>query len=76
MKEIEKNQQVADQICHDFRWKDRGFAVGDCVALLDGQIVAVTKNLDDALRELRSADPDAKRGMVFEVRRPVVDVIR
>ena len=41
MSEHEKNQQVADHICHHLQWNDRQFAIGDCLALLDGQIVAV-----------------------------------
>jgi hypothetical protein len=54
----------------------RQFQQGECVALLDGRVVAVAANLDAALRALRALDPDPRRGMVFEVAAPVTDVIR
>lgn len=76
MNEMETNQQVADQICNAGRWNGQAFSAGDCVALLDGKVVAVTKDLDAALRALRTLDPDPRRGMVFEVGLPVTDVIR
>ena len=76
MSESEKNQQVADRICHDFQWNGRQFAIGDCVALLDGEIVAVANSLDEALSHLRAVDPDPNRGMLVEVRSPVVNVVR
>lgn len=76
MSEHEKNQQVAHHICHHLQWNGRQFAIGDCVALLDGQIVAVAGTLDEALSQLRAVDPDSSRGMLVEVRPPVVNVIR
>jgi len=45
------------------------------VALLDGNIIAVTKDPSTAISALRAADPDPRRGMVIEVSHPVVDVI-
>ena len=76
MNEKQKNQETADRIRQDFQWNGRRFGIGDCVALLDGEVIAVTKSLDDALRRLRSADPDPTRGMLVEVKPPVKDVIR
>lgn len=76
MNEVEKNQQVADSICRDFEWQGREFEPGECVALLDGAIVAVAPDLDRALEALRNIEPDPRRGMLVEVRLPVIDVIR
>jgi hypothetical protein len=44
--------------------------------LLDGKIVAVADNADDAISALRALDPDPKHGMVIPVEAPVMDVIR
>jgi hypothetical protein len=76
MNERERNQELADSICRDFRWQGREFQLGECVALLDGTVVAVASNLDQALEVLRNIEPDPGRGMLVEVRKPVVDVIR
>jgi len=76
MNEMHLNQQVAEQICDARQSNGRHFQLGDCVALLDGQVVAVAGDLDAALRALRARDPDPGRGMVFEVATPVTDVIR
>lgn len=76
MDETSTNQQIADNICRDFQWNDRKFTAGECIALLDGKVLAVADTLDQALIALRAAEPDRKRGMLFEVRPPVMDVIR
>ena len=76
MNEIEKNQEAADSICRDFVWQGRGFQQGECVALLDGAVVAVASDLDQVLQALRKIDPDPGRGMLVEVRMPGIDVIR
>jgi hypothetical protein len=76
MTEKERNLRIAEALCEDFQWNGKSFKEGDYVALLDGAIVAVTDNPDEAIMELRSLDPDPKRGMVVEVSHPVVDVIR
>ena len=76
MSERESNLRIAELICADFAWNGRKFHEGDYVALLDGNIIAVADNPDDAISALRAIDPDLKRGMVIEVNRPVVDVIR
>lgn len=76
MSEHERNQQVADSICRDFKWQGREFQAGECVALLDGAVVAVAADIDRALEALRTIAPDPRRGMLVEVSRPVIDVIR
>lgn len=76
MNERETNQEIADLICRDFKWQDREFQTGECVALLDGAVIAVEPDLDRALEALRRIEPDPSRGMLVEVREPVVDVIR
>ena len=76
MNEMQLNQQVAEQICDTRKSNGRPFQLGECVALLDGQVVAVGGDLDAALRVLRTLNPDPGRGMVFEVAIPVTDVIR
>lgn len=76
MSERELNQHVADRLCEDFAWDGRTFCQGDCVALLNGKIVAVKDNARDAILALRAIDRDPQRGMVVEVSHPQVDVIR
>lgn len=76
MSEKERNRRVAEALCRDFEWNGRRFKAGDHVALLDGKIVAVADNPDDAISALRAIDPDPQRGMVVEVNPPAVDVIR
>lgn len=76
MSEHERNQQAADSICRDFKWRGREFQAGECVALLDGAVVAVAADIDRALEALRTIAPDPRRGMLVEVSRPVIDVIR
>ena len=75
MNEKKRNQETADRILQNRQWNGRQFSVGDCVALLDGEIVAVAKSFDDALKQLRSADSDPGRGMLVEVKPAVLDVI-
>ena len=76
MDEMQLNQQVAEQICEARQVNGRQFQLGACVALLDGQVVAVAGDLNAALWALRTRDPNPDRGMVFEVTTPVTDVIR
>lgn len=75
--EHSRNQALADRILRDRRLNGQVFSVGDCLALLDGRVMAVASTLDEALAALRHADPDPARGMVMEVGSPdAVDVIR
>ena len=76
MNERLRNQEIADRICRDLQWDGQSFCIGDCVALSNGKVIAVTKDLDNALKALRAADPDSSHGMVVEVTPPTVDVIR
>lgn len=76
MNERERNLRIAQGVHRDFAWNGQSFHKGDFVALLDGHIVAVKNNADDAIAALRALDSDPKRGMVVEVSPPVVDVIR
>jgi hypothetical protein len=76
MSEKERNLRIAEAITTNFAWNGRSFREGQFVALLDGQIVAVADNPDEAIAALRALDPDPKHGMVLEVAHPVTDVIR
>ena len=76
MSERERNLRVAESICGEFHWNGCAFQEGDCVALLDGKVVAISKSVDDAISALRALEPNPKRGMVLEVMPPSVDVIR
>jgi hypothetical protein len=76
MNEMDINQRVAEQICNEARWNGQTFHWGECVALLDGRVVAVAKDLGGALHTLRVLDANPHRGMVFEVAPAVTDVIR
>ena len=76
MSEAELNQQVADQIRVTSAFDGRRYRAGQWLALLDGHVVAVADDLSTALGALRALDSDPRRGMVFEVSPPIVDVIR
>jgi len=76
MSEMDQNQHVTEAICKQREWNGQTFQVGDCVALLDGRIIAVAADADAAIAALRSIEPDVSRGMVIEVAPPEVDVIR
>lgn len=76
MNDKERNLRIAESIQLKFAWNGRTFREGQCVALLDGKIVAVADNPDSAISALRAVDPDPERGMVIEVTHPVVDIIR
>ena len=74
--EKERNLRIAEVMCRDFQWQGRTFHEGQCVSLLDGNIVAVADKPDDAIAALRALDPNPKRGMVVQIAIPTVDVIR
>jgi hypothetical protein len=76
MNEKERNLRIAESICAEFAWNGQKFREGDYVALLDGKVIAVADNPDDAIAALRTLEPDPKRGMVVEVAHPVMEVIR
>lgn len=76
MNDMAVNQRVAERICRTEQWDGRRLQQGQCVALLDGNVVAVADDLDTVLANLRAVDSDPDRGMVFEVGPPVPDVIR
>ena len=76
MNETQLNQEAADRICQGHSWNGRRLRRGECVALLDGKVIAVAEDLDGALKSLRATDPNPRRGMVFEVAPPIIDVIR
>ena len=75
MSENEINQKVAEEICNEFRLNGQEFHLGECVALLDGNVIAVEKDLWSAVLAVRALDASPNRGMVFEVG-PLVDYIR
>lgn len=76
MSETELNQQTANQIRSAVQSNGKHYQPGDCLALLNGRVVAVAKDMSSALRALRAIDPDPKRGMLLEAGAPVTDVIR
>ena len=55
------NLRIAEAVCLDFQWQGRTFHEGECVALLEGKIVAVADNPDDAIAALRALDSDPQR---------------
>jgi hypothetical protein len=76
LSEKELNLRVAETLWKEHQWSGQTFNDGDYVALLDGNIVAVADNPDDAISALRAVEPDPNRGMVVDVSPPEVDVIR
>ena len=76
MNDKERNLRIAEAMCRDFQWQDRTFREGEYVALLDGNILAVADNPDDAIAALRAVDPNPQHGMVVPITPPTVAVIR
>ncbi len=76
MNDKERNLRIAESICAEFAWNGQRFRERDFVALLDGNIVAVADNPDDAIATLRTLEIDPKRRMVVVVTHPTVEVIR
>ena len=76
MSETEVNQEAADRIRSAGLSNGKRYQPGDCLALLDGRVVAVAKDIGSALRALRALEPDPRRGMIVEAGALVTDVIR
>jgi len=76
MNEKARNLRVAEVVRRDHRWAGQEFNDGDYIALLNGNVIAVAKDPDEAISALRAAEPDPRRGMVIEVHPPKVDVVR
>ncbi|MFM9959760.1 MAG: hypothetical protein ACKV2Q_00875 [Planctomycetaceae bacterium] len=74
--EKERNLRIAEELCRDFEWHGQTFHEGDYVALLDGNIVSVADNPDDAIAALRARDSNPQHGMVVPIAPPSVAVIR
>ncbi len=75
-RENDQNRRVAEQMCQDFTWTGQSLQEGDCVTILDGNVVAVVLHPDDAIATLRKLEPNPRRGMVIQVSRPALDIIR
>ena len=69
-------EMLAEKMCQEFAWDGQPLQEGDCVAILDGRVIAVARKPDEAIASLRKADPNPRRGMVIEISRPTLDVIR
>jgi hypothetical protein len=76
MTELHLNQQTADRINISGGLNGKQYQPGDWLALLDSKVVAVAKNLEDAVGVLRRLEPDSNRGMVFQYGLTAADVIR
>lgn len=76
MSETELNQRLADQIRRTNSANGQQYQPGDWLALLDGRVVAVARDVGGALRLLRVLDPDPQRGMLVAAGAVPVDVIR
>lgn len=74
--ESDRNRRIAESMCRDFAWEGQIFHEGECVALLDGRIVAIADNPDEAIAALRALDPNPLHGMVVLIEPPNVDVVR
>ena len=75
MTEFDKNQEIAETICQDLKWNGQQFKYGDCVALLDGEVIAVAPDLEGAHDALRNVESDLDRGMIVPVGPLVPEVI-
>lgn len=74
--EQRKNDKIAKNIQTDFAWNGQSFNQGECVVLLDGEVVAVCADMTEAGNRLRELDPDCKRGMLVPVEPPSVGIVR
>ncbi len=66
MTEFNRNQEAAEIICRDFRWNDRKFKLGEHVALLDGDVVAVADSAETAISALRRSIPNRREEWLFK----------
>jgi hypothetical protein len=76
MNEYDHNRRVAKQMCQDFTWNNQPLHDGDCVAILDGNVVAVASHPDEAIATLRKLEPNPRLGMVIQVSHPTHNIIR
>lgn len=49
MNDMEMNLRIAEVICNTYSWDGQEFKEGDFISLLDGRIVAVAENADEAI---------------------------
>ena len=75
MSERDINQQAAEQI-YASGLNGKKYKIGEWLALLDGKVVVVASDLDDAVRALRALDANPRRGMILEYGITGTDVIR
>ncbi len=76
MDEADRNRRITQSHQHDWTWNGRALKSGDFAALLDGRVVAVESNADDAIARLRAIEPEPTRGMVVEACAQTIDFVR
>ena len=62
----ELNEQLADKLIAESLNNPQSPFFGKFVGLANGQVVAITNDLDDLVRCLRQAEPDPTRTYFFE----------
>jgi hypothetical protein len=70
------DDEAAKQICTTLSYGGRQFRLGEYVALLDGEVIAVADNFEAVHAALRDREPDWRRGLILQVATPEPDVIR
>lgn len=73
-----KNQEqaVADRIMRDRQYEGRQFYVGDFIAILGDEVVAVSGSYDAVAKALSARQPRHSRGMICAISDAGPDVIR
>lgn len=70
------DQEVARAICSHLEFGGQRFRLGQYVAILWGQVVAVGESFEEVQRVLGAHAPDPRQGLICLVDTPVPDVIR
>jgi hypothetical protein len=63
---LEINRALAERINQEARDNPHSPYAGKFVGLANGQVVATANDLDEAMRQLRSIEPDPQKSFCFE----------
>jgi len=70
------DQDVAREICSRLEFSGKRFQWGQYVAILRGKVIAVGDSFDEVQRALTAQEPNPHKGLICQVDKPMLDVIR
>ncbi|MFQ6044227.1 MAG: hypothetical protein ACE5PV_25515 [Candidatus Poribacteria bacterium] len=70
------DQDAAKEICSRFEFDGQRFRQGQYVAILRGRIIAVGDSFDEVQCALSAQEPNPHKGLICQVEKPMLDVIR